>query len=104
MSCYAFERYSRVLFSRLDAAEENSITRRLKYGEAFQKDLRDRFRSQYLGLLIQRPNGKRGQRTVSVGDIGLVEADNKKKRIHWPLGCIKELVHGKDGKVHLVKL
>ena len=32
-----------------------------------------------------------------------VRADNK-KRIHWPLGRIKELVHSKDGKVRLVKL
>ena len=28
----------------------------------------------------------------------------KKKRIHWPLGHIKKLVHGKNGKVCLTKL
>lgn len=87
----------------IDAVEGNSFKRRLKYRQALQKSLRNRFRSEYLGLLIQRPNVRRSQQTVSVGDIVLVGADNK-KRMHWPLGRIIELIHGKDGKVRLVKL
>ena len=87
----------------LDAVEENSFTWRLKYRQALQKDLRKQFRSKYLGLLIQRPNVRRSQWTDSVGDIVLMGEDNK-KRIRSSLGHIKELVHGKDEKVRLIKL
>lgn len=87
----------------LDIIDENSLTRRIKYRQALQKDLRKRFRSEYLGLLTQRPNGKQCQRSIAVGDIVLVGADNK-KRINWPLGRVIELIPGKDGKVRLLKL
>ena len=48
----------------VDAVKENSFTQRLKCRQALQKDLRKRFKSEYLGLLIQRPNVRRSQRTV----------------------------------------
>lgn len=41
-----------------DAVEENYLSRRLKYSEVLQKDLRNQFKSEYLDLLIQRPYGK----------------------------------------------
>ena len=70
---------------------------RLKHRQALWKDLREWFRSEYLSLLIEQPNVRSSQRTVLVG------AYNQKK-VHWPLESIKEFVHGKDGKVRLVKL
>ena len=70
------------------------------------KGLRKRFIGdyyEYLGLLIQQPNVRKSQRTVSIGDIVLEGAGNK-KWIYWTLGRIKEPVHGKGGKMCLVKL
>ncbi|GFV07573.1 DUF5641 domain-containing protein [Trichonephila clavipes] len=40
---------------------------------------------------------------VSIGDIVLVGADNK-KRIDWPLGRISQLILGRDGEVRLVRV
>ncbi|GFW02574.1 uncharacterized protein TNCV_2455891 [Trichonephila clavipes] len=40
---------------------------------------------------------------VSIGDIVLVGADNK-KRIDRPLGCISHLIIGRDGEVGLVRV
>ncbi|GFU93974.1 DUF5641 domain-containing protein [Trichonephila clavipes] len=42
----------------LDAVQENYFCKRLKYRQAVFKDLRKRFRSEYLGALIQRRNKK----------------------------------------------
>lgn len=61
-----------------DAVDEKCLSRRLKYREVLQKDFRNQFKSEHLGLLIQRPNGKLYQRSVAVGDTDLIEADNKK--------------------------
>ncbi|GFS68812.1 uncharacterized protein TNCV_409001 [Trichonephila clavipes] len=44
-----------------------------------------------------------GNFTVSVGEIVIVGADNKKKII-WPLGHITEIIPGKDGQVQLVRV
>ena len=87
----------------VDAVEEKSFTRRLKYRQSLQKDLRKRFRSEYLGLLIQRPIARRNQLIVSVDNIVLVGAGNN-KRIHRTLRRVNELVYGEDRKMHLVKL
>ena len=62
--------------------EENPFTRKLKYRQVLQKDFRKRFRSEYLGFPIQRQNMRKCQRTISVGDTVLVEAE---KNINWPL-------------------
>ncbi|GFY23477.1 DUF5641 domain-containing protein [Trichonephila clavipes] len=42
----------------LDAVEKNYFCKRLKYRQVVLKDLRKRFRSEYLGALIQRRNKK----------------------------------------------
>ncbi|GFY33690.1 integrase core domain protein [Trichonephila clavipes] len=69
--------------------------------QAVLKDLRKRFRFEYLGSLIQRKNKKSRKFKVSVGEIVMVGADNK-KRIIWPLGRITETIPCKDGQVRLV--
>ncbi|GBM21586.1 hypothetical protein AVEN_172446-1 [Araneus ventricosus] len=85
----------------LDVADHNSLNKRIKYRQTVQKDLRDRFRSEYLGQLIQRRTCKES-RPISVGDIVLVGNDNL-KRIHWPLGKIIELLPGKDKEIRLIR-
>ncbi|OXA50284.1 Pro-Pol polyprotein [Folsomia candida] len=67
-----------------------------------KKTLRDRFRKEYLGQLVQMKNNKNSPKP-EVGDVVLVGYDNK-KRFEWPLGKILELCPGKDGKVRVVKV
>lgn len=61
-----------------DAVEENCLRGRLKYREVLQLHLRNQFKSENLGLLIQWPNGKWYQCSVAVEDTILIEADDNK--------------------------
>ncbi|GBN97332.1 hypothetical protein AVEN_129566-1 [Araneus ventricosus] len=81
----------------LDVADHYNLNKRIKYRQTVQKYLRDRFRSEYLGQLVQRRTCKES-RPIFVGDIVLVGSDNL-KRIHWPLGEIIELLPSKDNGV-----
>jgi hypothetical protein len=85
-----------------DAADHKSLNKRVKYRLAIQRDLRKRFRSEYLGSLIQRPKLQKWS-TISVGDVVLIGNDNQ-KRINWPLGRITDIIPGKEGITRLVKL
>ena len=87
----------------LDAAEEKSFCKRLKYRQAILKNLRSCFRSEYLGALIHRKGKKPVKYTINVGDMVMVGADNK-KRIYWPLGRITQVIPGKDEKIRLLKV
>ncbi|GBM08053.1 hypothetical protein AVEN_150474-1 [Araneus ventricosus] len=86
----------------IDAIDHNSLNRRIKYRQNLQKDLRNRFRNEYLGLLVQRTKC-RDTRKLAVGDVVLVGADNC-KRINWPLGRVTDIIPGKDEIVRLVKI
>uniref|UniRef100_A0A5S6QMY1 DUF5641 domain-containing protein n=1 Tax=Trichuris muris TaxID=70415 RepID=A0A5S6QMY1_TRIMR len=59
--------------------------------------LRRRFRSEYLGQLLQRPNRGRNPQEIAIGDVVLVGSDNQ-KRLFWPLARVERLLPGKDGK------
>ena len=85
-----------------DAADHKSLNKRIKYRLSLQKDLRRRFRSEYLGSLVQRPKQQKWS-TISVGDVVLVGNDNQ-KHINWPLGRVTEIIPGKDGITRLVRL
>ncbi|GBM94970.1 hypothetical protein AVEN_9019-1 [Araneus ventricosus] len=78
----------------LDAIDHKSLNRKIKYRQNLQKDLQNRFRNEYLGLLIQITKC-RDTRKLAVGDIVLVGADNC-KRINWPLGRVTDIIPGKD--------
>ncbi|GBN85883.1 hypothetical protein AVEN_203982-1 [Araneus ventricosus] len=67
----------------IDAIDHKSLNRRIKYRQNLQKDLRNKFRNEYLGLLLQRTK-IRDARKLAVGDIVLVGADNFKRiNCHW---------------------
>ncbi|GBM28859.1 hypothetical protein AVEN_146999-1 [Araneus ventricosus] len=86
----------------IDVIDHNSLNRRLKYRQNLPKDLRNRFRNEYLVLLVQRTKC-RYTRKLAVGDVVLVGADNC-KRINWPLGRVTDIIPGKDEIVRLVKI
>ncbi|GFT29496.1 DUF5641 domain-containing protein [Trichonephila clavipes] len=87
----------------IDAVDSKFLTKRIKYRQNLIKDLKERFRSEYLGTLTQRVQKRQPRIKISIGGIVLVEADNK-KRIDWPLGRISQLILGRDGEVRLVRV
>ncbi|GBM25747.1 hypothetical protein AVEN_242012-1 [Araneus ventricosus] len=66
-------------------------------------DIRKKFRSEYLGLLIQRNEHKKQGREIKLGKVVLIGSDNV-KCTDWPLGFVIELLPGKDGVTKLVRL
>ncbi|CAG7821123.1 unnamed protein product, partial [Allacma fusca] len=87
----------------LDEVDSKSLNRRLKYQSRLRDHFRGRFRSEYLSILVHRFEAKRFRGSMKIGDIVLLEQDNK-KRINWPLARVIELFPGKDGIVRVVRL
>ncbi|UYV84916.1 hypothetical protein LAZ67_X003999, partial [Cordylochernes scorpioides] len=81
---------------------------RCNFGKSYEKrkrllkEFRKRFRSEYLGLLVHHDNRKK-QRQLKVGDIVLVEVENR-KQINWPMGKITKVFPGTDNVRRLVEV
>ncbi|GBN64011.1 hypothetical protein AVEN_81864-1, partial [Araneus ventricosus] len=86
----------------IEQLNSSSLNKRIKCRSKLLKDLRQRFRKEYLGQLVQKHNEKHS-RNPQVGEIVLVGDDNK-KRLFWVLAKIIELIPGRDGKIRTVKL
>ena len=84
-----------------DAVDAARLTRRAKYRQEIKERLRDRFRKEYLGQLML--TATRISRKLLPREVVLIGADDI-KRGDWPLAVVEELIHGRDGKVRLVKL
>ncbi|GFY38734.1 DUF5641 domain-containing protein [Trichonephila inaurata madagascariensis] len=78
----------------LDQVDRSSLVKRTKYLQKLREDLRQRFRNEYLALLVHR--GTRRNDALEVGDVVLIGHDNV-RRIDWPLGVVLEVYPGKDG-------
>ncbi|GFT17968.1 integrase catalytic domain-containing protein [Trichonephila clavipes] len=75
----------------IEELNSNSLNKRIKYRSKLLKDLRQRFRNEYLSQLIQKRNEKES-RDPQIGEVVLV-GDNK-KRLFWALAKIIELIPG----------
>ncbi|XP_068081878.1 prolyl 4-hydroxylase subunit alpha-1-like [Anabrus simplex] len=75
----------------LDAIDRKGIELRWRYLQKLRDDLRQRFRKEYLALLIQQ--GGRTSNKVNVGDVVLIGADDI-KRADWPLSVVQEVYPG----------
>ncbi|UYV81532.1 hypothetical protein LAZ67_20001463 [Cordylochernes scorpioides] len=81
---------------------------RCNFGKSYEKrkrllkEFRKRFRSEYLGLLVHHDNRKK-QQQLKVGDILLVEVENR-KQINWPMGKITKVFPGTDNVRRLVEV
>lgn len=75
-----------------------------KYRDLVQlkQELRDRFRKEYLGLLIERKKHT-NVRQFDEGEIVLVASDDK-NRIEWPKARILKLIPGKDNEVRVAEI
>ncbi|GFU97562.1 integrase catalytic domain-containing protein [Trichonephila clavipes] len=67
----------------IEELNSNSLNKRIKYRNKLLKDLRQRFRNEYLSQLIQKHNEKRS-RKPQIGEVVLVGDDNK-NRLFWAL-------------------
>jgi len=79
-----------------------SLGARKKNLDKLFDELKNPFRTEYLGLLVQRGKDPKF-REFKIGEIILVEKENK-KRIFLPMAKILELIPGKDGIVRVARL
>ncbi|GIY52394.1 endonuclease [Caerostris extrusa] len=86
----------------IDDVEQRLLNKRFRYRQTLHKGLRNRFRSEYLGVPVQKPK-RRISNTFKIGQVVLIGSDNR-KRIDWPLGVITEFIPGKDKQVRLIKV
>ncbi|GFT25544.1 integrase catalytic domain-containing protein [Nephila pilipes] len=85
------------------ALDSKLLSRRAKYRQRIRDNLRNRFRSEYLGQLRQHALKRDVLQKLCVGDVVLVE-DINKRRLHWPLAKIIEIFPGRDNVVRLAKV
>lgn len=79
-----------------DVIDEESLRAAARRSQKIRQEFRSRFRREYLGSLKHLE----GSRSVDIkpGDVVLIEHDNK-KRLDWPLGVVKTVYPGRDGKI-----
>lgn len=87
----------------LDNLENVNLKGRLRYLLKLKKDLRSRFRVEYLGQLKNSKGVAKNDKKIAVGDVVLVGHDNQ-KRINWPLAKIIEVYPSKDGAIRVAKI
>ena len=80
-----------------DKLYHEKLNKRLKYTQKIISDLRQRFRSEYLGQLIAKDNKNEDDREVNVEDVVLT-GDNIHERIDWPLARVTDMYKGRDEK------
>lgn len=85
-----------------DLIDSGDLRNHLKHRRDLKKQLRERFKLEYLGQL-QLVSNKKNEHDARIGDVVLIGDDNS-KRIDWPVGRIIQLIHGADGHVRVVKL
>ncbi|XP_051160007.1 uncharacterized protein LOC127280786 [Leptopilina boulardi] len=83
----------------LDVLSKEKLNKKLRHRQQTLKDLRERFRVEYLSQLLLR-GGKKETRKIKTGDVVLIGSDNQ-KRMDWPLGRIDEIIEGRDGQVRV---
>ncbi|UYV80173.1 hypothetical protein LAZ67_18001880 [Cordylochernes scorpioides] len=66
------------------------------------RELQQRFRKEYLGLLVQKGKEVSGFKLI-IGEIVLIGNDDQ-KRIDWPMAKIEELISGRDGKIRVARV
>ncbi|GFX76243.1 DUF5641 domain-containing protein [Trichonephila clavipes] len=68
-----------------DQIDRSSLVKHIKYLQKLREDLRQRFRNEYLALLVHKRT--RRNDALEVGDVVLIGHDNV-RQIDWPLGVV----------------
>ncbi|UYV76691.1 hypothetical protein LAZ67_14001775 [Cordylochernes scorpioides] len=87
--------------SDLDKLDSKKFQDRYRHCLRLREALRSRFRSEYLGQLVQKANERTPK--LSVGDVAIVKVEDK-RRLHWPVARIVELFPGRDGHSRVAKV
>ncbi|GBN15008.1 hypothetical protein AVEN_78237-1 [Araneus ventricosus] len=85
----------------IDTVDKEKLSKRAKYLQKIQEQIRARFRIEYLGQLRQQSIKNYENKPIKVGEIVLLE-DSNKKRTHWNLARVLKLIPGRDGDTRLV--
>ncbi|UYV60794.1 hypothetical protein LAZ67_1002359 [Cordylochernes scorpioides] len=91
-----------IKFPEGDLTEKDRLQFSYAWRKSLERELKNRFRSEYLSHLINKNKG-RNSHNLRIGDIVVIGSDLR-KRTEWPLGRIIELYPGKDGIVRVAKL
>ncbi|UYV75102.1 hypothetical protein LAZ67_12002471 [Cordylochernes scorpioides] len=91
-----------IKFPEGDLTEKDRLQFSYAWRKSLERELKNRFRSEYLSHLINKNKGKNSH-NLRIGDIVVIGSDLR-KRTEWPLGRIIELYPGKDGIVRVAKL
>ncbi|UYV76606.1 hypothetical protein LAZ67_14001435, partial [Cordylochernes scorpioides] len=89
-------------FPEIGKITADTFRRRHRGLQQMKRELRQRFRKEYLGLLVQK--GKEGSGfNLRIGEIVLIGNDDQ-RRIDWPMAKIEELIPGSDGKIRVARI
>ncbi|XP_037048786.1 uncharacterized protein LOC119083230 [Bradysia coprophila] len=89
-------------FPEIEVITGSRLREKLRHLGQLKKELRDRFRSEYLGQLVQRTNPQDNY-AFQLGEVVLIASEDK-KRLEWPMARITELIEGTDGKIRVAKV
>lgn len=89
-------------FPEIEALNEKRFKAKHRDLVQLKKELRDRFRKEYLGLLIERKKPT-DVRQFEIGEVVIVASDDK-KRINWPKARILKLLPGNDDQVRVAQV
>ncbi|UYV71980.1 K02A2.6-like, partial [Cordylochernes scorpioides] len=78
-----------IKFPEGDLTEKDRLQFSYAWRKSLERELKNRFRSEYLSHLINKNKGKNSH-NLRIGDIVVIGSDLR-KRTEWPLGRIKEL-------------
>ncbi|GBL89025.1 hypothetical protein AVEN_255176-1 [Araneus ventricosus] len=81
--------------------DPSKLNIRVKHCDSVRKELRSRFRKEYLSQLVQKASVK-GQ-SLKTGDVVLVGLDNR-KRIDWPMGRVEKIYSSRDGFARVARV
>ncbi|UYV80830.1 hypothetical protein LAZ67_19001901 [Cordylochernes scorpioides] len=85
----------------LDKLDSKKFQGRYRHCQRLREALRSRIQSEYLGQLVQKANERTPK--LSVGDVVIVKVEDK-RRLHWPMARIVELLTGRDGHSRVAKV
>jgi len=86
----------------IDQMDCKSLNRRIQYRQLLRRDMRERFRSEYLGKLVHQQHVKKTS-AVDVGEIVLI-GDDYRKRLDWKLEKVLALYPGRDRVQRVARL
>ncbi|GBM06138.1 hypothetical protein AVEN_265194-1 [Araneus ventricosus] len=85
----------------LDLVDSSKLNIRLKQCDTVRKELRSRFRKEYLSQLVQKVSVK--VQSLKTGGVVLVGLDNRKP-IDWPIGRVEKIYLSRDGFARVLRV